>query len=172
MSERWSVDELATLDRVYRGATWPGVHNALPGRSKHAIRRIANERDIPRRIAAKPRWSGAALKVLDELYPRAAWTEMEARLEPHTRQAIAKVAQKRGLLRPQRGMRRKRRAIVDLLRARRKDKGWTQARLATRIGVHAKQVQTWEAGNAVPRLRKFLDWVDALDCELQLRPLT
>jgi DNA-binding XRE family transcriptional regulator len=167
VSEAWTSTELATLDRVYAGATWRGIRQALPGRTPQAIGQKAHQRDIVRRIAAKPRWTPPQLKLLARLYPTASWARLLEVFAPHTRQAIARQAYLLHLGRPRQG-RQSRHPIIRALRARRLKQNVTQKDLARRIGIHPKNLCNWERGQFVPEFRLLLDWVQALDASLVL----
>ena len=58
--------------------------------------------------------------------------------------------------------------IIKLLREIRIEKGWTQEKLAAKLGKHVNQVTVWESGLITPRLDSLLAWADALGYEFDL----
>lgn len=162
---QWSEQELATLERVYRGATWEGIRNAIPKRTTRAIQQMASGRDIPR--GRQRPWTEPMKRRLKQLYAGATWGVLLAEFAPHTGDAIASKARELGLTRPRQG-KTSRHRIVRQLRARRIARRIRQKVLAHKIGVDAHRLSNWERGQVVPRLRLFFDWVEALDAELTI----
>lgn len=63
--------------------------------------------------------------------------------------------------------------LIEVLKQRREELGWTRDELAWRMGGRrAAQVASWEALRGVPRLSVLLHWVYALGFALDLRELT
>jgi len=60
--------------------------------------------------------------------------------------------------------------LVLQLVARRKTRGWSQERLAKRVGVRHQQLSCWETGVKTPRLANLTDWAQALGLDLVLTP--
>lgn len=61
---------------------------------------------------------------------------------------------------------RRRRAFGDRIRAARKDRGWSQEKLAERAGVERKLIYRTELGTHSPRMDTAWKLSDALNLEL------
>ena len=58
--------------------------------------------------------------------------------------------------------------IIKLLREIRIERGWTQEKLAAKLGKHANQITAWESGLTNPRLDSLLLWANGLGYEFDL----
>lgn len=166
MSERWTSEELATLDRVYKIATWEGIRNALPMRPKHGIRKKANELGILRR-GRHILWKTTELAELRRIYAKARWSELIDRFPSHSRGAIKKKAVELGLRRdvphkPSRYL------LIRQLRQLRVQAGLAQNELADKLKIGRKRMSDWECGRCDVSVSRLMRWADALDVRFSL----
>jgi transcriptional regulator with XRE-family HTH domain len=61
--------------------------------------------------------------------------------------------------------------LVTALHRARRERRWSYAGLARRIGVSYESVRAWESGEQCPSLYHLSLWVDALDLEMRLVPV-
>lgn len=165
----WTREELATLHRVYRIATWPGIFNALPGRSRHAIAHQAFKAGIIRKVNRKRAWLGTEIVLLRKKYATSTWQELRELFPRHGRNATQEQAKKLGL-RKSKVYREPKLAFLRVLQRERIRLNLTQAQLASRIGCYLEQLSSWERGLWVPKVKQIQHWADALDMELAVKP--
>lgn len=90
----WTTTELAIVRRHYPLGGTTACVALLPGRSKHAIQRVAHDNGI--RFSSGP-WSARELAVLRRHYPAGGWAACLPLLPGRTRTAIMRAAYVHGL---------------------------------------------------------------------------
>lgn len=114
-------------------------------------------------------WTGVELDLLRKLWPTTPWNKLEAMFPRHPRGSITRMASaiKVKRRRTRRGPRFK---IFRELRTAREAQNLTRPQLSEMVGYHWTLIGRWENGEAVPSLRRLLDWAEALGFELVLKP--
>ena len=162
----WTQEELDRLRRLYPGASWDGLRNAFPGRTRASMQVQAISLNIKRLRDGRTLWRQSEKDRLCALYPRAPWDKICESLPRHPRSAIAKMANALGLRRD--ASVHSKFPVIQQLRAIRRERGISQNELAGEIGTHAVQIAKWERGENMPRTRTLFDWIEALDLKIAL----
>ena len=169
----WTEAEIATLRRLFPGASWPELLAALPGRTRRSIwQKGKNVEKIVRKINRKVPWTRGDDDVLRKNYQTASDAELKRLLPNHTFTAI----QRRGSylkiyrLRPEaRTHERIVLPIVKRLYEIRLAKHMRRPELAKKLGYAHGQILAWELGKTNPEFRIVVDWAQALGLEIVLR---
>lgn len=113
-------------------------------------------------------WTGAELDLLRRLWPTTPWDKIELMFARHTHESIMRKARDIGVRR-RRTTRKARYPIFRELRDARERLNLTRPQLSEIVGYHWTMIGRWENGEAVPSVRRLVDWAQALGFELSLR---
>lgn len=167
---KWTEEELATLKRVYQIATWPGIHNALPGRARKAISKKAEEIGVRRRCRPVIAWKVTEEARLREAYPEAPWTKLLEMFPGHSQTAIKRKAGYLGVKRQTRKVKPSKFLLVRQLQQIRLQAGLSQRQLAEKLKSDRSMLSAWERGIYTIKLDSLMKWADALDVRFNIVP--
>jgi ribosome-binding protein aMBF1 (putative translation factor) len=112
-------------------------------------------------------WTPEEKILLQRLYYTAEWSAICSAIPRHSQGSIQKMAFEMSLRR-RRVPRTSCWPFIESLWQIRERSGITRRSLANKMGYCATMMGRWERGDAVPSLRRLVDWCDALNVKLEV----